>query len=177
VVQFTATILKFGEQGEKTGWTYIQIPAEIALRLKPANKKSFRVKGKLDELPISGVALLPMGDGHFIMPLNATTRKKIQKRKGATLKVQLEVDNKPVALSKELMDCLADEPEALAYFNSLPGSHRLYFSNWIQAAKTDPTKIRRVALVMNALSKKWNFGQMVRSAAQQKWKPGLDKRF
>ena len=71
MVKFTVTILKFGEQGEKTGWTYITIPAEIALQLMPDNKKSFRVKGKLDEYLIKGVALLPMGEGSFIMALNA----------------------------------------------------------------------------------------------------------
>jgi len=29
--QFTATILQFKEQGEKTGWQYIEVPQEIAL--------------------------------------------------------------------------------------------------------------------------------------------------
>ena len=32
--------------GEKTGWSYIEIPAAIAQQLKPNYKKSFRVKGK-----------------------------------------------------------------------------------------------------------------------------------
>lgn len=92
MIQFTTTISQFAEQGEKTGWTYIVITAAQAGKLMPGNKKSFRVKGKLDEHPIKKVALLPMGDGEFIMPLNATIRKAIRKRKGDKLKVQLEVD-------------------------------------------------------------------------------------
>ena len=48
MVSYSTTILKFDEQGEKTGWTYIVIPSAIAQKLKPGNKKSFRVKGKLD---------------------------------------------------------------------------------------------------------------------------------
>ncbi len=85
-----ATIHKFEKQGEKTGWTYIEVPADIAQKLKPGNKKSFRVKGKLDNYKITGVSLLPMGGGSFIMALNAGMRKGIGKRHGAMLKVQLD---------------------------------------------------------------------------------------
>jgi len=63
MVQFTAVILQFAEQGEKTGWSYVAIPAEIAGKLKPGHKKSFRVKGKLDNYPIRQQALIPMGGG------------------------------------------------------------------------------------------------------------------
>jgi hypothetical protein len=76
MISFTTTILKFGQQGEKTGWTYILIPAELAGQLKPGHKKSFRVKGRLDQYPIKGVALLPMGEGDFIMALNAAHAKR-----------------------------------------------------------------------------------------------------
>jgi hypothetical protein len=34
MVEFTTTIKKFDKQGDKTGWTYIEIPATIALKLK-----------------------------------------------------------------------------------------------------------------------------------------------
>ncbi len=161
-VRFTTTILQFAEQGEKTGWTYIQIPQDLAEQLKPGNKKSFRVKGKLDNYRIAATALMPMGDGSFIMPINATMRKGIGKRKGAMLSVQLEADDKPIPLCPELMECLADEPAALAFFNTLPPSHKLYFSKWIEGAKTEPTKTKRIAQAVNALSKKWGFGEMSR---------------
>lgn len=163
MVKFTATILKFDDQGEKTGWTYILIPEKIALELKPGNKKSFRVKGKLDNYAIKKIALIPMGGGDFIMALNAVMRKAIGKRKGAQLNVQLVEDKQPPLLNKELMECLADEPAALAYFNSLAGSHRLYFSRWIDSAKTSPTKIKRIALAVSCLAKKMDYGQMIRS--------------
>ena len=69
MISFTTTIQKFGRQGEKTGWTYIEIPGELSELLNPGVKKSYRVKGKLDKYPIKAVALLPMGDGSFIMLL------------------------------------------------------------------------------------------------------------
>src|SRR5688572_29259049 len=115
MVQFVATILKFDRQGEKTGWTYIEIPATIAQKLKPDTKKSFRVKGKLDDYTIKGIALLPMGGGDFIMPLNGAIRKGIRKFKGARLQVKLEFDEEPLKLSADLLECLSDEPKALAF--------------------------------------------------------------
>ena len=121
MVQFTATILKFAKQGEKTGWTYISIPEKIAQQLKPNNKKSFRVKGNLDNYAIKRVALLPMGGGDFIMAFNAVMRKETGKRKGATIKVQLQADDKPLALNKDFMECLADEPAAVVFGSATAG--------------------------------------------------------
>ena len=163
MIQFTTVLKQFAEQGEKTGWTYIEIPIDVAQKLKPNNKKSFRVKGKLDDFAIKSVALMPMGGGKFIMAVNATMRKGIGKRKGAMLKVQLEVDTKKIQLSKELMECLDDEPKALSYFKTLPPSHQHYFSKWIGDAKTEQTKTKRIVQAVTALAKSLNFGLMLRS--------------
>lgn len=164
VVQFIVTIKKFDKQGEKTGWTYFEIPADLAKKIKPGNKKSFRVKGKLDSFKISGIALLPMGGGAFIMALNGAMRKAIHKRHGAMLKVQLQEDENPFQFNKEFMECLADEPGAKSFFETLSGSHQRYFSKWIDSAKTEPTKTKRIAMTINALAKKWGYPQMLRAS-------------
>jgi hypothetical protein len=164
MIRFNTTIQQFQEMGEKTGWSYIRIPAALAQQLKPDNKKSFRVKGKLDDHSISGVALLPMGEGDFIMALKADIRKKLRKQKGDKLAVQLEVDTKKIEPPKDLLDCLADEPKALEYFKSLPKSHQNYFGNWIKSAKTAPTRANRIARVVNAMLKKQDYGTMIRAA-------------
>ena len=162
MIKFSATIKKFGQQGEKTGWTYIEIPAKLARQLSDS-KKGFRVKGKLDDYEFSMIALLPMGGGDFIMALNAAMRKAIKKQKGAIVQVKMEVDLNEIKPPEELIECLQDEPEALEYFNSLAKGHQNYFTNWINSAKTDPTKAKRIASTLNALSKKWDFGQMIRA--------------
>lgn len=163
MVKFITTILRFGEQGEKTGWTYVEVPADVAQKLKPGNKKSFRVKGKLDEFKIERVALMPMGDGSFILPLNACMRKGTGKRKGAKLTLTIEADDAPLVLNGEFMDCLADEPKALAHFNTLAKSHQNYFSKWIDSAKTEETKANRIARALNALSKGMGYPEMLRA--------------
>ena len=163
MISFEATIKKFDSQGEKTGWTYIEIPVALAEQLKPGNKKSFRVKGKLDQYAFNSVALLPMGGGSFIMPLKADVRKAIGKRKGAILKVSMTVDDAPVVLCPELLECLADEPMALANFKKQPGSHQKYFSNWVSSAKTDATRARRIVQTVTAMLQGQNYGEMIRS--------------
>ncbi len=170
MIKFSTTILKFDKQGEKTGWTYIVIPAKVAQQLNPKNKKSFRVKGKLDDFEISKVALIPMGEGDFIMAINAAMRKGIGKRKGATIKVQLVADAAPILPPAELIECMADEPEAVAYYNSLPQGHRNYFTKWIDSAKTDATKAKRIALVIKTMLRKMDFGVMLREERDEKKK-------
>lgn len=162
MVCFTACIKKFAQQGEKTGWTYIEIPAVIAKEINPGSGKSFRVKGKLDDLQIEGIALIPMGGGHFIMALNAKMRKCLFKSKGSLLKVYLEKDDKPLKPSAELMECLNDEPVAQLNFNNLPRSHQNYFSRWIESAKTEATKTKRIAHAVDALTAGIDFGTMLR---------------
>ena len=153
--------------GEKTGWSYIRIPAKLAQELKPGNKKSFRVKGRLDDHPISGMALIPMGEGDFIMALKAAIRKAIRKQKGDSLEVQLEVDKKEIVPPKELIDCLADEPEAQRYFESLPKSHQNWYGNWVKGAKTEGTRARRIAQVVDGMAKRLSFREMLRAYGEK----------
>ncbi|HEV2482553.1 MAG TPA: YdeI/OmpD-associated family protein [Puia sp.] len=163
MVRFKTKIEQFGQMGEKTGWSYIKIPAKLAQQLKPDNKRSFRVKGRLDTYPMCGMALLPMGGGDFILVLKADIRKAIRKQKGDMLAVELEVDTKVIAPPRDLLDCLADEPQALAYFKSLPKSHQNYFGNWVKSAKTEGTRTRRIARVIDAMAKHQSYAEMIRA--------------
>jgi hypothetical protein len=168
MISFTATMQKFEKQGEKTGWTYIEIPVDIAQELKPGNKKEFKVKGKIDSHTIKRVSLMPMGAGRFIMPVNSSMRKAIGKRHGAMVKLQLTEDKSEFVFNKDFLECLADEPVAEKFFKTLPGSHQRYFSKWIDEAKTEQTKIKRIALAVNALSKESDYGKMLREAKKDK---------
>jgi hypothetical protein len=162
MITFTATIQQFDKKGEKTGWSYIEVAAAIAAQIKPGVKKSFKIKGKLDAYSISQVSLIPMGDGSFIIPFNAAMRKGTGKKKGAMIKVQLAEDKKEYELNKDLMDCLADEPAALAFFKTKTRSFQNYYSKWIESAKTDTTRAKRIAMAVSSLAKKIEFGEMLR---------------
>ena len=160
---FHAPILQFNENGEKTGWMYIEISKKHAHQLKPATKVSFRVKGKLDSHAIQKTALLPMGDGKFILPINAGIRKATGKKTGDKLSVSLEVDESKITLSADLLKCMKEDPEALKFFKSLPGSHQKYFSKWVEGAKTATTKTKRIAACLTAFNKKMKYNEMMRA--------------
>ena len=168
MITFTTTILRFDQQGEKTGWTYIEIPHGIPEQLKPGNKREFKVKGKLDQHAIKRMSLFPIGGGRFIMALNADIRKAIGKRKGSMVEVKLAADNSDFIFNADFMECITDEPGAMAFFKSLPGSHQRYFSKWIVSAKTEHTKTKRIVIAINALSKKMGYPEMIRAAQELK---------
>lgn len=173
MLQFMAVIKKFANQGEKTGWTYIEISSEQAFQLNGGGRTSFRVTGKLDQISIEKVALMPMGNGHFIMALNADIRKSLKKGVGNELKVSLKLDKEAPAVNAEFVECLQDEPQALTYFNSLNQGHRLYFSRWIESAKTETTKAKRIATAVTALSRKMGFPEMLQSQKKEREQLGL----
>lgn len=169
MIKFTATLQKFKEQGEKTGWTYIDIPSEIAQKVKPNNKKSFRIKGTIDNYAFKGASVLPMGEGDFILPINATIRKNIKKfLKGEKIVLQIEEDKAPVEISADLMTCLEDDTKAKAFFLKLPKSHQNYYSKWIESAKTDATKANRIAKAIKGFSQHLNYPEMMRANKEGK---------
>ncbi|MFT3981377.1 MAG: YdeI/OmpD-associated family protein [Ferruginibacter sp.] len=169
-VSFKARLEKYGQNGDKTGWTYFVISARAAGKLNKGVKKSFRVKGWIDAYEISQVSILPCGDGSFMMPFNATMRKATRKKVGDTVEVALEADLSEIPLSPELLECLLDEPLARQEFESLPRSHQHYYSNWVESAKTEATRTKRIAIVINGLARKMDFGAMLREQRDLKLK-------
>lgn len=169
MITFTTLIRQFGQMGEKTGWTYVSIEPNIAEQLKTKNKKSFRVKGFLDSIIINGLALLPIGDGNFILPLNVSLRKKLGKEAGAMLNLQLTEDkNFVISMPEDLRLCLDEEELAQQNFDKLAKSHQHYFINWINSAKTIETRTKRIAMTVNAMLMGFNYGQMIRYQKQKK---------
>jgi hypothetical protein len=166
MITFSTTILRFDKHGEKTGWTYIEISVSQAQKLKPDTKISFRVKGKLDDFEVQKTALIPMGNGKFILPINATIRKGIKKKHGDKLRVSLEADDREIALSRDLITCLKDDPQAYTYFKTLTKGHQQYFSKWIESSKTTQTKTKRILMAVLALAQKQGYPEMMRANKQ-----------
>ena len=87
--------------------------------------------------------------------------------------MQLELDIVPYEVNRTLIECLKDEPKALNYFETLPTAHKNYFSKWIESAKTKPTKTKRITLTVNAMLKKMNFPEMLRSGKMDNNLPSM----
>ena len=170
MIEFEALIQKFDKKGEKTNWTYIVVPTWVVNLLNPRSKKTFRVKGRLDNYIFKEVAVLPMGDGSFIMALNADMRAGIGKGEGDLIKVKVNKDRRFVSPDWDFMRCLDEEPKAKLFYIGLPMSQQNYFNKWISTAKTPETKAKRIALTLEALLKKQYFQIMLRENKGSRFK-------
>src|SRR5258708_22987874 len=169
MIKFNTIIQRFDKEGEKIGWTYIEISAALAKKINPGVKVGYRVKGKLDLFSFEKTALLPMGEGRFIMPLKANVRKAIGKKMGDKLSVEIELDQRQIQPSADFMKCLKEDSEAMKFFKSLPGSHQRYFSKWIDEAKTMQTKTKRIVMALTAFSKRQGFPEMMRANKKERY--------
>lgn len=141
------------------GWTYVRVPNLQGFGsheglAHPKNNFGFvKVKGTIDGFKISKYNIMPMKDGNHFLPVKAEIRKAIGKEAGDTVHVILYADNEPLKAPKELLECLADEPAALKFFNSLSDSNKKYYIEWIYSAKREETKVDRIAKSIDRLAK------------------------
>ena len=139
----------------KGGWTYTIIP-----EILPDKKAPFgwvKVKGSIDSFEISKYHLMPSGKGTLMLFVKSEIRKKIKKQAGDYVHIVLYSDNEPLEVPEELLFCLQDDTEALQFFNSLNESQQYNYVKWIYAAKTEQTKVDRIAKTLVRLSKQQKF--------------------
>ncbi|MBK7443954.1 MAG: YdeI/OmpD-associated family protein [Chitinophagales bacterium] len=135
----------------KGGWTYAIIP-ELP-QVKRAHFGWVKVKGQIDDFVISNYKLMPLGNGKLFLPVKKEIRKKIGKEAGDWVHVILFLDDSPLEIPNELLECLADDDIAHANFFKLTEGKQKEIIDNIYSAKTDATKIQRIAAAINQLSK------------------------
>jgi Uncharacterized protein conserved in bacteria len=139
----------------KGGWVYTIIP-EI-----PQDKHSHfswvKVKGSIDGYEINKYHLMPSGEGTLMLSVKAEIRKKIKKQEGDYVHIILYPDNEPLEIPEELLLCLQDDTKALKFFNSLNENEQHNYIKWIYSAKTEETKVERIAKALDKLSKREKF--------------------
>ncbi|MDD4991540.1 MAG: YdeI/OmpD-associated family protein [Paludibacter sp.] len=134
----------------KGGWTYAAIPE--VLQDKHAYFGWVKVKGFIDDFEIKNYRLMPMGNGQLFLPVKAEIRKRIGKNEGDWVHVILYADNAPTEIPEELLVCLKEDPEAYTWFLACTDGQQKEFIDWIYAAKTDNTKVERIAEMLNRLA-------------------------
>ena len=133
----------------KGGWTYVILP-----EIPQSIKRKFgmvKVKGRIDDYELMGYNLMPMGTGQLFLPVKAEIRKKIGKKEGDWVSIELYADNSALAIPEELIDCLKDEPKAYANFMKLGEGAQKEYRDWVYSAKKDETKVTRIAKMIDML--------------------------
>lgn len=163
MLSFKAIIQKSPSRDQRAGWTYVEIPPDLIVRLRLKNRREFRIKGLIDDVKIERLACYPVKDGDFILVLNAPLRKQLGKKEGATISVKFEKDDAGALKSKELLDCLKEDKPAEKQFNSITLAQQNYFHNYILSAKGIDTRAGRILNSIHAMHQKQDFGAMIRS--------------
>ncbi|WP_231490824.1 YdeI/OmpD-associated family protein [Pedobacter sp. Leaf170] len=164
MIYFKAEIERFEKMGDKTGWSYVFISNAIADKIKPGCKVSFRVKGRIDEVLINGMATTPMGGGDFIIALKSELRKQLKKEAGSAVELYLEEDKDfKIDMPEDLEICLSEEEHLISNFLKLAKSHQNYFIKWINEAKTETTRTKRLVMTVSAMDNQQDFGTMIRA--------------
>lgn len=91
--------------------------------------------------------------GEFLLGLNRAVRQEAGVEAGDTVEVKLELDTAPrdVELPEALANALAEDSEARGAFDRLAYTHRKEYARWIDEAKRDETRHRRVAQALEML--------------------------
>ncbi|MEA2371141.1 MAG: hypothetical protein QOH12_1535 [Solirubrobacteraceae bacterium] len=91
--------------------------------------------------------------GEFLLGLSRDVREAAGAEAGDTVEVEVELDTAPreVAVPEALARALAGDSVAGAAFEGLAYSHRKEYARWIDEAKREETRERRVAQAVEML--------------------------
>lgn len=134
----------------KGGWTYALIP-----EIKPAKHAYFgwvKVKGSIDGYPIEKFHLMPMGNGQLFLSVKAEIRKIIKKQAGDTVHIILFAERELSDITTEWIECLQEEPNALKNFHSLTENAKKKCLQYIDSAKTEDEKVKRITECIDILN-------------------------
>jgi len=134
----------------KGGWTYASIP-----EINSDKKNPFgwvKVKGSIDGYKLKHYKLMPMGDGNMFLPVKSEIRKKIKKGEGDFVRIILFRDDSPIEVPQEIIDCfMYESPHLYDKFIKQSDGEKKALLDWVYSAKTDETKVRRIAAIMDNL--------------------------
>jgi len=91
--------------------------------------------------------------GEFLLGLSRAVRQAAGAEAGDTVEVEVELDTAPreVVVPEALARALAEDSVAGAAFEGLAYSHRKEYARWIDEAKREETRERRVAQAVEML--------------------------
>ena len=91
--------------------------------------------------------------GEFLLGLNRAVREAAGVQAGDTVDVLIELDTAPreVEVPEALASALAADPGSKAAFERLAFTHRKEYARWVEEAKREGTRDRRVARALEML--------------------------
>ena len=143
---FTAMIQNAGGGG-----AFVEVPLDVE---KEFGSKRPQVKATIEGVPYRGI-LTRMGGDHHLLIILKEIREKIGKTFGDEVKISVEPDTEPrvIEVPVELKKAFRTEKGAKALFDKLSYTHQREYVIWINEAKREETRARRVAQAIEMLKK------------------------
>jgi hypothetical protein len=143
---FTATIQNAGGGG-----AFVEVPFDVEAAF---GSKRPKVKAMIERVPYRGILARMGGPNHILIILKGI-REQIGKSFGDEIKVSVEADveERVVIVPLELKRVFKSNKEAKAVFEKLSYTHQKEYVTWINEAKKDETRQRRVAKTIEMLRK------------------------
>ncbi|MGH9573816.1 MAG: YdeI/OmpD-associated family protein [Candidatus Acidiferrales bacterium] len=144
---------------------YVDVPDNAVMSLRHPTKRGGR-KGKPDIRPtkyipviarvngrITRTTLVPAGGGRYRMQFNAVLRKAAQADVGEVVCIELSLDSdcRDRVLPADLRAALNRHPKAKRAFEQLPPGLRRQLLKWMDSAKGEATRIRRIEIVIDRM--------------------------
>jgi hypothetical protein len=132
-------------------WTYFVIPLDLVELF--GTKGTVQVQGTVNGVPFRSSALA-YGDGSHFVAVNKAIRDQAGVAAGDTVRVTLERDDQPRVLTvpDDLRRALEASRAAREAFATFSYSHKRAYLEWIDAAKTDATRQRRIASAVEKIA-------------------------
>jgi Bacteriocin-protection, YdeI or OmpD-Associated/Domain of unknown function (DUF1905) len=136
-MRFRTTIL----QSNKTA-TGIRVPDDVIAALGPSRRPPVQVT-------VNGYTYrttVAVMNGAFMFGVSADVRTNAGVAGGDEVDVEIVLDTEPreVSVPADLQTALDADPEANRFFQSLSYSHKSAYVLWIESAKKDETRQRRI---------------------------------
>jgi uncharacterized protein YdeI (YjbR/CyaY-like superfamily) len=132
------------------GWVIVRVPLDVARVW--GKRGRVRVKGEINGFPFR-TSLFPTREGtHFVL-VNKRTQKGAQAYVGKTVRVRLELDTdeRVVAIPAELKRVLSGERALLRWFQKLNYSLQKWITTWVSDAQSAEARRRRSERVAEQL--------------------------
>ena len=134
------------------GGAFVEVPFDVETAF---GSKRPKVKTMIEGVPYRGLLVRMGGPNHILIILKGI-REQIGKTFGDEIKVSVEVDveARVVTVPAELKRAFRSDKQAQAAFEKLSYTHQREYVTWINEAKKDETRARRIAQTLERLKQK-----------------------
>jgi hypothetical protein len=135
--------------GASGGGAFVEVPFDVE---KAFGAKKPRVRALIEGVPYRGLLTRMGGPNHILIILKGI-REQIGKTFGDEIKVSVEADDEErvITVPADLKQAFKSEKEAKAAFEKLSYTHQREYVMWIEEAKKEETRQRRIAKTIEML--------------------------